>query len=260
MSNNLKNAIDLPLVDLVAITDAEFEGDPDGTDANAAYFQGNIHNYIKDLAKAVTASNVYWVSDRYTDMEDYHFETIVLAYAQLLTDGSTTSNKKVIAVHPKGSSYAGDLTLTHSNVAYFIGTVPGATIISGNVTISAGTHIFYRLKFTGNISVTGGKAIFIDCDMDTGLLTQSGGSASTVLIRNAGTWGAVVISGNNKTFWMENVGNVLANSGTSIELSSGMTGGQYVIRNSYLAGDLVEDTVATEFSNSEQNALTRPTY
>ena len=257
--SNLTTARDTALPTLTGVTDAGYPGDPLATDIKEAYCEANVHNYIKDLAKAVLPARTYHVRPTHgTDLGNPYFLSIALAHAQVKTDTSSSSNKALIEVGAKADSYSDALTLNDSGYIAIVGKNKHNCVISGNIAVSAGTYIFANLTISGTVTVSGGKAIFINCT-GSGATGQTG--TSTLMIWNCENWGVITLSGNSNILWVEYVANIEKDgSSQSIILGAGMTSGQYVFRYSQLEGTLEEDTAATETIGITQNATARPSY
>lgn len=257
----LRTAKGLTPTQLAAIVDALYTGDPGATKANLAYFVGNVHNYLSSVIKSILPKRIYEVDEDYASVGAPFFATIPTAYTQLTTDGCSSSNKAGILLHPKGSSYSEDLTFDQASFYFVVkGEMRDACDISGNIAISNGIVIFEDVRLSGNITVTGGTAVFINCYRNAGSFAQSNGS--TVIVSNCENFGKISVTGNNNTLWCEKIGSMEKDSGTSksVTLASGMTGGTYVFRGINMEGTLDEGTPATEVTDIVQSATARPNY
>jgi hypothetical protein len=257
-TSNLVYAATTNLADLVAIIDAEYEGDLNGTNANKQYFLDNIHKYLKDAAIALLPQKHYMVGENYSSLNKPYFSKVSDAYAGVITDGSSSTDKALIEIRAKTTSYGEALTLNHDGYVVFRGIQKDTSIISGNIILSTGVHIFENVKFSNNISITGGVAVFINCSKVSGNFLQSGGS--TVLIHNCEHWSAISVSGNNNKLFITNVDNILGTDGASLTLAAGMTGGTYVMKNSDCEGTINEGTAFSLKKNVEEGVEPKPTY
>lgn len=256
----VKDLVDKTIAQLTAITDAGYQGDPSGTDANNAYFEGNVHNYLKAVGVALSPSKEYFVSPAFSGLtEVYYLPTLAAAHAQIVTDGSGSSNKALVTLGANASSYSDALTLNHNGYVVVKGKSRNNCVISGNITISTGTYIFDQVRFENDITVSGGKAIFLNCTKPSGAFTQSG-SASTVIISECDRWSYVVVTGNDKIIHIRNIKDMTANAGISINLAISMTGGTYIFTDSYLQGTIDEKTAATNISNVQESYTALPAY
>jgi hypothetical protein len=256
----LKDLVDKTVTQLTGITDAGYFGDPAGTDANNAYFEGNLHNYLKALGIAASPSKEYFVSPAFSALTEVnHFSSLALAHAQIVTDGSGSSNKALISLGANASSYSDALTLNHNGYVVIKGKSKNNCVISGNIVISTGTYIFDDVRFEDDITVSGGKAIFLNCSKPSGSFTQSG-SASTVVITDCDRWSYIIVTGNDKVIHARNIRDMTANTGISISLAISMTGGTYVFTDSLLQGTIDEKTAATNISNVQESFIALPTY
>ena len=252
---------DNPLSDVVNITDASYPADPAGTSANHSYFENNVHNYLAILGKHALPSRTFEVSQAYAGLGDPFFETVYAAYQQ--ATGTSSSNKLLIKIKSKGSSYTEALALNQSGHITFKGETEYTSVLSGAITITAGVHIFINVGFNNNITVSGGTAIFINCTQLNGVFTQSGGS--TVILSDCRSWGFIGVSGNSNTLFIENMKAIKVGTGgnilNSINLDSGMTGGVYVLSNVRLEGLLSNaGGLTVEESQLKENATSRPAY
>ncbi len=252
---------DDPLSTVVNITDAAYPGDPGGTSANHSYFENNVHNYLAVLGKHALPSRTFEVSPAFSGLGDPFFDTVYAAYQQ--ATGTSSSNKLLIKIGAKNSSYTEALTLNKSGHITFKGETEYNSVISGAVTITAGVHIFKDVGFNNNITVSGGTAIFIGCTQLNGVFTHSGGA--TVIISDCKSWGFVGVSGNSNTLFIEDVKAIKVGTGlnllNSINLDSGMTGGAYVFSNVRLEGLLANaGSLVIEESQLKENGTARPNY
>ena len=161
---NLKTAKDTVLTDLIGITDAAYPGDPAGTNANKAYFETNVHNYIKDGAIALQPARKYQVHPDFSPLGNPFFANVATAFAQAKADGSSSSDKAEIDIKGKNSSYTDALTLDATG-GYIVFKGGGLynNVIAGIITITAGSYAFKNCKITANIVQSGGVAEFLNC-------------------------------------------------------------------------------------------------
>lgn len=249
----LKDLTTETISELTGITqDASYQGDPNGTPANKAFFEGNVHSYLKDLGLATSPSNTYQVSPAFAGLGNPFFETVSAAHAQVVTDGSSASNKKVIDINAKGDSYSQPLTLNHNGFVLLRGRGRGTTL-SGSLTISAGVYLFENLLITGNITISVGTVVFKNCEI-TGTVSITSNTASKVIIMDALHVGVITIDGNNKTFLLQNIANMSKDGNDhSVNISAGLTGGIYELRAVFMTGELDDLTSEAKVSLVEQN-------
>lgn len=258
----LNDLVTETLSDLVNITDAGYPGDPSGTPANNAYFSANVHPYLQALGRVIQRDREYQVSPDYASLGTPFYENIALAYAAIVS--SSSSNKMLINVQTKATSYAEALTCNQNGFVVIRGDNKYSSIISGALSISTGVHIFQNIGIQANIAVTGGVAIFDNCT-HTGskVISQSGGS--TMIITGCKTIGFINITGNGNTTVLEQIQNVTTGTGAdasnSIKLASGMTGGNYSIRDVKCQGVLSNaGSLTVEISSLLENGISRPNY
>lgn len=244
---------------LVNIVDAGYPGDPAGTPANAAYFNANVHNYLKILGVLSLPENTHFVSPTFAGIGSPYFIDIPTAYAAI--SGSSSSNKYLIDLGANKSSYPEALTID-GNQWVMVKGVKYASVISGSVAISNGTTIFKGVTFQDDIVVSGGLAVFEDCHQTTGTFTISGGIA---VVSNCESWGFVNAINAGNTLFLEGIKNIQKGTGgdanNSITLAASVTTGDYVFHDLTLVGVLNNaSSVTPEESNIVPNGTERPTY
>lgn len=245
------------LDDLVNITDAEYPGDPNGTDANEAYFAANVHPYIQTVTKALIENNSYMVNPRIAALADVgspFFGTIQAAHAAI--SGSGANNKYVIYVGASATDYSEALSLNQSSCHItIVGLNKYANKISGTTNITAGIYILRNLHFVNNITQSGGVSNIENCAQTTGSTVISGNS--TAMINNCGTWGGITVSGDTNIVWLENIKGV----GGDVTLTPGMTGGTYVVKDVGMTGSFIDTTsLVTLFGNLYPGQPARPNF
>ena len=245
---------------LANITDAGYPSDPAGTNANAAYFIANVHNFLKALGQAMLPGATFQVSAEFTGLGSPFFTTIALALAAVT--GTSSSNKQLVKIKPIASSYSDALVINGSQWIVFEGEGKYTTPISGAISISNGVTIFRGVNIQNDISVSGGVAIFEDCSQTTGVFTQTGGS---VIISNCGTWGFISAVNNAMTMFLENIKFIKKGTGgdssNSISLGAGLTTGDYAFSDLGLEGVLSNPSaVIIQESNVRENGKARPAY
>jgi len=259
MSTLLTDAVAKTLSQLAAITDAQYPGDTAGTDANAAYFTGNVHNYIKDLAKVLIPSRTLFVSPAYTDIGEPFFDSPEDAYTYANGLGSGSANKITIKLRTCATAYTAAQVFNTSGYVIFKGESRHAVELSGAIAISAGVHIFDGIHLSGAITITGGIVIFHNCTHTGTGLAISGGS--TVCIEDCDRWGVITVTGNNNLLYVENVKDIAVDgSSQSIILTAGITGGTYIVRNTILQGVIKEGVAPTEVINVSTGTAKPTTY
>ncbi len=202
--------------ELAAITDAAYEGDPGGTDAKDAYFLANVHNYLKDIGKALLKSRTYPVSPGFGDSPSHlgtpFFSRIYNAtaanscYTQIKNDGSGSSNKALMEIGAKADSYSDNLLLDHNGYVTLKGESRRTCVISGTTTISAGVHIFENLTFAADINISAGSAEFRNCNQTAGECNVTGGNVK-LIITGADYWGTIEINSllDGVQFWASHI-------------------------------------------------------
>lgn len=251
---------DKTATELANITDAGYPGDPLGTNANAAYFIANVHNFLKALGQIALPSRKFKVSPLYTGLGEPFFATIDAAYAAV--SGSSSSNKQLIEIEPNAASYSEGLSLSASQWVEFVGSGKYSSVISGSIAISNGVSIFRNLPIQADIGVSGGVAIFDNCSQTSGIFTLTGG---TVIITNCATWGFIETVNDGATLFLEGIKNMKKGTGgdvaNSIKFNAGITTGTYVFSDLRLEGVINNaSAIVIEESNIRPNATARPTY
>jgi len=177
-----------PVDDLPQITDAMYEGDPHGTNADKLYFVENVHNYMKHLAMALLPKNTKFVSSAFSDsngsLQDPFFTSIMDAYDQINLEHSADTNKYLIYIYNTDTVYE-ESSFDFNSDGYVIleGVDKYGTVLSGTMYISKGVHIFRNILITGDINISGGNVIFENCGQTSGDIIISSG---TVHFENCG--------------------------------------------------------------------------
>lgn len=239
---SLKYVKDTALDTLVNIVDAQYQGDPLGTPINKAHVKDNIVTYIKDAGLALQPNRSYMVNPGYSTLGNPFFATVLAAVAQIVTDGSSPSDKAFIDT--KHGEYTEDLTLSHNGYVITQGNSALGSVINGTVGISAGIWVFKNIRFLKDITLSGGTAIFLDCSQTAGKTLITG--SANVCISNALKWGTINISGNDNNVFINKVADIAGDTGESIVIEVGLTGGVYSVRHCELQGAITEGTALTE--------------
>lgn len=259
----IKDLLTKTIAQLTNITNAAYPGDVSGTDANKEYFEGNVHPYLKDVGKYINATNIFYVSPAYADMEDPCFET--LADAHTASTGSSASNRRLIKLRP--GTYSDPLSLDKSGYIIVAGEDRSSCQITGTVEITAGVYIFYNCHFEGNITISGGVAVFINCSQKTGNTALSSGA--TLIINNSPYWGYVTANDDDNYLYLEDIKGMAKNgSSQSIYLDSSVTAGDYTFDDVAMQGTFTNDgsiaigtgTGEIQVSGLKPNRRARPEY
>lgn len=256
--------------DITEITDAEYENDPDGTKANAAYFEDHVHIYMKHLAmalqpeKAKIVSNLYEVGDE--KLGDPFYTDIDTCYTQVKADTSGISNKASIYICNRATEYGVAQNFDANGYIVFEGDNKHGTVLNvapplESIKISNGVHIFRNIKFKSSIEIWSGTAVFENCDQTEGSTMING--TSTVIISQSGQWGNIsVLNGlSNVKLWCEDINNMLktAVGNHSIEIPAELTAPEIVIRRVAAQGDCSDpQDLIREISGFEPFITARP--
>ncbi|RPI19722.1 MAG: hypothetical protein EHM58_00520 [Ignavibacteriae bacterium] len=256
----IKKLKDVTLENLPGIIDAEYEGDPHGTNADKLYFIQNVHNYMKNLGIAMLPQNTKFVCKEFSDLLDPFFDDIVSAYS-IISNESNDTNKFLIHIYNTGNTYQGTYNFNTSGYIIFEGANKYGTILDGVVNMNnLGTHIFRNIIFKGNINITHGTVLFENCAQISGTTNIS--NTATVYISKADYWGPVLIPSaeviTNICLWCEDILNMGKDPVTShsIVIPETLVTPQIVLRRVAAQGDY-DDTgnLISEVSGFEANIL-----
>jgi hypothetical protein len=251
---------------LTNITDAEYENDPNGTDANSLYFIGNVHNFMKHLGIALQPENTKYVSEEFVagteDLEDPFYADIQTCYSAFT--GTSSSNKGYMLVYHKASSYSDSLIFDSNGYIIIEGSSKYGTVISGNIQVKDGIHVFRNIKFTGTITVIGGTVLFENCLQTAG--TTGITSGSTVIVSKAEHWGVIQISAglSGVSLWCEDILNMNTVEGpgggtNSIIIPDDLDTPEIILRRVASQGTYYDPgELITEVSGFEENISVRP--
>jgi hypothetical protein len=245
-----------PVEELVNITDAQYPGDDGGTDAKAAYFIGNNHNYFQSLAKALIEVNACYVNPRIAGLTEIgapFYATIADAHNSIT--GSGDNNRYTIYVDNCATGYDETLSLNKANAFITIeGLSKYGNKITGALGITDGKYILRNLLFANSITQSGGECNIENCSQISGDTAIEG--SSTMVINKCGYWGGITVSGNNNKVWIEH----LDGCNKDITITPGMTGGTYLIHDVGMEGNLIDTTALAIFSNLRPGLPERPKY